>query len=97
MDIKRKINEFHGIDHAADEVIIFGNPCTMQIISKHWADENLKSPAKAVNAPFIHLCREKPQVIESIFGIKLECLKDGNSFIMKNDIKIFRRRFIFSV
>lgn len=53
VDIKRKINEFHGIDHAADEVIIFGNPCTMQIISKHWADENLKSPAKAVNAPFI--------------------------------------------
>lgn len=53
VDIKRKINEFHGIAHAADEVIIFGNPCTMQIISKHWADENLKSPAKAVNAPFI--------------------------------------------
>ena len=53
VDIKRKINEFHGIDHAADEVIIFGNPCTMQIISKRWADENLKSPAKAVNAPFI--------------------------------------------
>lgn len=53
VDIKRKINEFHGIDHAADEVIIFGNPCTMQIISKHWADENLKSSAKAVNAPFI--------------------------------------------
>ena len=43
-----------------------------------------------VNAPFIHLCREKPQVIESIFGIKLECLKDGNSFIMKNDIKTIR-------
>ena len=38
-DIKRKINEFH--------------PCTMQIISKHWTDENLKSPAKPVNAPLI--------------------------------------------
>ena len=25
----------------------------MQIISKHWTDENLKSPAKAVNAPLI--------------------------------------------
>ena len=25
----------------------------MQIISKHWTDEYLKSPAKAVNAPFI--------------------------------------------
>ena len=48
-DIKRKINEFHGVDNAAKEVIIFGNPCTMQIISKHWTDENLKSPAKPVN------------------------------------------------
>ena len=52
-DIKRKINEFHGVDNAANEVIMFGNPCTMQIISKHWTDENLKSPAKSVNAPLI--------------------------------------------
>lgn len=52
-DIKRKINEFHGVDNAAKEVIIFGNPCTMQIISKHQTDENLKSPAKPVNAPLI--------------------------------------------
>lgn len=52
-DIKRKINEFHGVDNAADEVMIFANPCTMQIISKHWTDENLKSPAKPVNAPLI--------------------------------------------
>ena len=52
-DIKRKINVFHGVDNAADEVIMFGNPCTMQIISKHWTDENLKSPAKPVNSPLI--------------------------------------------
>ena len=52
-DIKHKINVFHGVDSAANEVIIFGNPCTMQIISKHWTDENLKSPAKPVNAPLI--------------------------------------------
>ena len=52
-DIKCKINEFHGVDNAADEVIMFGNPCTMQIISKHWTDESLKSPAKPVNAPLI--------------------------------------------
>ena len=52
-DIKRKINVFHGVDNAADEVIMFGNPCTMQIISKHWTDENLKSPAKPVNVPLI--------------------------------------------
>ena len=52
-DIKRKINEFHGVDNAADEVVIFANPCTMQIISKHWSDDTIKSPAKKVNATFI--------------------------------------------
>ncbi len=52
-DIKHKINEFHGMDHAADEVVIFGNPCTMQIISKHWTDENVKSSTKQINAPMI--------------------------------------------
>lgn len=52
-DIKRKINEFHGLDYVADEVVIFGNPCTMQIILKHWADVRLKSSAKKVNAPLI--------------------------------------------
>lgn len=50
---KKKINEFHGIDGAADEVVIYGNPCTMQIILEHWADVRLKSPAKKVNAPLI--------------------------------------------
>lgn len=52
-DIKCKINEFHGVDNVADKVIMFGNPCTMQIILKHWTNENLKSPAKNVNAPLI--------------------------------------------
>ncbi len=52
-DIKRKINEFHGVKSAADEVIMFGNPCTMQIIAKHWTETLIKTPAKQVNAPLI--------------------------------------------
>lgn len=52
-DIKRKINEFHGVETAADEVIMFGNPCTMQIIAKHWTEALIKTPAKPVNAPLI--------------------------------------------
>lgn len=32
---------------------MFGNPCTMQIIAKHWTDENLRSLAKPVNAPLV--------------------------------------------
>ena len=52
-DIKKKINEFHGVDHAAEEVIIFANPCTMQIIIEHWADVKIRTPAKKVNSEII--------------------------------------------
>lgn len=52
-DIKRKIDEFHGVENASDKVVIYGNPCTMQIILKHWADVSLKSQAKNVNADLI--------------------------------------------
>jgi len=52
-DIKRKINEFHGVENAADEVVIFANPCTLQIVSKHWTDDVIKTPAKPVNASLI--------------------------------------------
>ena len=52
-DIKRKINEFHGAPNAADRVIIFGNPCTMQIIIEHWGGVALASHNKKKNAPAI--------------------------------------------
>lgn len=52
-DIKTKINEFHGVDDAANSVIMYGNPCTMQIIIQHYKEINLSSPAKPVNAPLI--------------------------------------------
>lgn len=53
IDIKRKINEFHGVDNAADKVVIYGNLCTMQIIIEHWAEIMLKSHKKKKNAPII--------------------------------------------
>lgn len=52
-DIKRKINEFHGVNDAAESVVIFANPCTLQIVVKHWSDDNIKTPAKPVNAMLI--------------------------------------------
>ena len=52
-DIKRKINEIHGTDCVADEVVIFGNPCTMQIIIEHWDEVMLQSHKKNKNAPLI--------------------------------------------
>ena len=52
-EIKDKINKFHGRKNAAEKVVIFGNPCTMQIVILHWALVKLKSPSKSVNASII--------------------------------------------
>lgn len=53
IDIKRKINDIHGMESAAEQVVIFGNPCTMQIILEHWKEIKLNSQAKKVNAAII--------------------------------------------
>lgn len=55
-DIKNKIDTFHGLDNVADEVIIFGNPCTMQIILLHMMSVLLKSPSKKTNSPYVEEC-----------------------------------------
>ena len=52
LELKRKINEFHDKD-IADEIIIFGNPCTMQIILSHFGNIRLTSQSKTVNAKYI--------------------------------------------
>lgn len=56
-DIKRKINEFHGVEEAADFVMIYGNPCTMQIVLCHWKDDvYLKKAYKPANEKIIEEC-----------------------------------------
>ncbi len=55
-DIKRKVNEFHGVENAAYYIVIYGNPCTMQIIIKHWTDEEIIKPSKKVNSELIKKC-----------------------------------------
>lgn len=50
--LKQKINSFHGED-VADDIVIFGNPCTMQIILSHFSEIKLKSQSKAVNSKYI--------------------------------------------
>ena len=87
VDIKRKINEFHGVDNAADEVVIFANPCTMQIIIKHWTDENIKSPAKKVNAPLI----EKYTGMENYKGRADQIKKVMECVTVENYADMWRR------
>lgn len=52
LEIKNQINEFHG-NEVADDIIIFGNPCTMQIFLSHFGEIKLTSQSKAVNAKYI--------------------------------------------
>ena len=87
-EIKKKINDFHEVD-IADDIIIFGNPCTMQIILSHFAEIKLNSQSKHVNAKYI----------EELTGIKrydatdtqrkelFSKIKRNNYEIMKENIK----------
>lgn len=53
-DIKKKIDNFHDED-VSDKVIIFGNPCTMQIMLSHFGEVSLTSHKKWENSPTIEL------------------------------------------
>ncbi len=52
-EIKDKINKFHGLNDASDKVVIFANPCTMQIIILHFENVILPSHKKNKNADII--------------------------------------------
>ena len=47
--IRTKINRIFGNEIAADKVIIFVNPCTMQVILSHFGDVNLRTQNKKKN------------------------------------------------
>lgn len=51
-----KINDFHDVENFADEIVIFGNPCTMQFILNHFSEECvfLKKSNKRKNAELIN-------------------------------------------
>lgn len=52
-NIKFKINKIH---NNPESIIIFSNPCTMQIVIKHWVNENIKTASKKINAKIIKQC-----------------------------------------
>lgn len=60
MDIKDKIDVLYDQKGISDKLVIFANPCTMQIILLHFGDIVLKSSQKAKNA----------EDIERLTGIK---------------------------
>ena len=60
LDVKSKINEMHEAENAAGKVVIYANPCSMQIILLHFAVVSLKTQGKKTNA----------KLIEKLTGVK---------------------------
>lgn len=88
INLKKKINDFHDAD-VAYEVIIFGNPCTMQIIISHFAEKKLTSQSKHTNSRYIeeytgiknYKATEEQRKV--LFGL----IKRENYKVMKENIK----------
>ena len=51
--LKAKVNEFFDKSNAAQKLILWANPCSMQIILSHFGDVALTTQAKKTNAPII--------------------------------------------
>ena len=79
--IKRKINKFLNKTKASEKLIIFANPCTMQIVLSHFGEVSLKNQGKKTNA----------DVIEKYTGVKdYDAHKDQVLAICK---KIYKRSY----
>jgi hypothetical protein len=52
--IKAKIDRVHGNSESSKNVVIFANPCTMQVILLHFADLRLTSHKKKNNGKYIY-------------------------------------------
>jgi hypothetical protein len=102
--LQDKINKFHGNSRAAGKVIVFGNPCTMQIMLLHFGNVKLLSCNKSKNAPNIEKWtgiinyqgheRQRKELFQQVnkknFAKMLERVKDlpGDS-IVKNSSNFY--------
>jgi hypothetical protein len=94
-NITKKINDFHDKKNAAESVVIFGNPCTLQILILHWKDCILKSHNKHKNAPLIAQCtgvdgyKAKKEQRKKL----LQKVNKDNYFLMKDRVANIDNRF----
>lgn len=53
-EMRKRINEqFNSRTAVTNRIVIYTNPCTMQIVLSHFAEVELKTQSKSVNAPII--------------------------------------------
>ena len=101
--IKQKINNVHGNDIAAGLVVIYGNPCTMQIIILHWDDIKLTSPGKRKSAIEIkrllgidkYKAREdqRKQLFANVTEDNYQLMKNRVGRLLNDDTKVSSSNF----
>lgn len=82
--IKDKLFKFHGgasKEKISEKIVIFANPCTMQIILSHFGDVHLKNQGKQTNA----------EIIEELTGVKNYDAHEGQ--IKAICMQIFRSNY----
>lgn len=88
-ELKKKVNEFHN-NEIADKIIIFGNPCTMQIILSHFDKVKLKSQSKKQNSELIEKytgIKDYDAKIEQVEKL-MSKITQGNYKQMKENISV---------
>ncbi len=103
IDIKKKIDKFHGIDNISKNIIIFGNPCTMQIMILHWKEVLLQHSSKKKNAKIIEQCTgitgydahsdQRQQMMQLITVENYKLMKMRVSKLSKNDAEMNSSNF----
>ena len=94
-NIKLKINDIYGNDNATDFLLLFGNPCTMQIVILHFGYILLESHLKRKNKDIIYKCtgvesynatEAKRKALFSLISVdNYELMKKGLAKLSKND------------
>jgi len=103
LELKRKINEFHDAE-VADDIVIFGNPCTMQIMLSHFAEVKLTSQNKSVNSKYIEKFvgisnykateEQRKELFGRIKRENYEVMKDNIAKLSTNDKEISSTNFL---
>lgn len=103
LELKRKINEFHDVD-VADDIVIFGNSCTMQIMLSHFAKVKLTSQSKSVNGEYIEKLvgitnykateEQRKEFFSKIKRENYEVMKENIARLSTNDEEISSTNFL---
>ena len=83
--VKDKINRFLGKRKVSDKLVIFPNPCTMQIVLLHFGDVSLRNQGKKTNSAEIERLTGIPEYDAHEAQIQALCRKitRANSLDMK--------------